>query len=182
MTTTNTYNTKTELISTLQDSNRGVTEWFSKIPAKTFFTRRGDVWSASDNLDHLIKAHKPITKALKLPKITLQAMFGKPEKSSMTYEELCQIYRDEIAKGAQASGRFLPNRENPAERSEEKKKELLDHWSKASAELVFVAEKWDERELEQYQLPHPILGKLTIREMLYFMIYHNLRHASQEGD
>lgn len=175
-------NTKTELISTLQDSNRRVTEWFLEIPADTFFTRQGDVWSASDNLDHLIKAHKPITKALKLPKITLQAMFGKPEKSSMTYEELCQIYRDEIAKGAQASGRFLPDQENPAERTKEKKKELLDQWSKVSTELVSAVEKCDENELDQYQLPHPILGKLTIREILYFTIYHNLRHASQEGD
>ena len=86
-----TINTKTELISTLQDSNQRVTEWFTKIQADTFFARQGEVWSASDNLDHLIKAHKPITNALKLPRITLQAMFGKPEKSSMTYEELCQI-------------------------------------------------------------------------------------------
>ena len=109
-------------------------------------------------------------------------MFGKPENLSMSYEELCQIYRDEIAKGAQASGRFLPDQEKPAERVEEKKKELLDQWSKASKDLVSVAEKWIEDELDQYQLPHPILGKKTIREMLYFTIYHNLRHASQEGD
>lgn|SRR5687767_5463394 len=175
-------NTKTDLITTLQDSNRRVTEWFLEISTDTFFTRLGEVWSASDNLDHLIKAHKPITKALKLPKITLQVIFGKPERSSMAYEELCQNYRDEIAKGVQASGRFLPDQENPAERAEEKKKELLAQWSKASKELVSIAEKWNEDELDQYQLPHPILGKLTIREMLYFTIYHNLRHASQEGD
>src|SRR5215211_1056931 len=142
-----TINTKMELISTLQDSNRRVTEWFREIPANTFFTRQADVWSASDNLDHLIRAHKPITKALKLPKITLQAMFGKPEKSSMAYEELCQIYRDEIAKGAQATGRFLPNQKNSAERVEDQKKELLDQWLKASTELAAIAEKWDEGDL-----------------------------------
>lgn len=110
-------------------------------------------------------------------------MFGKPEKSSLTYEELCQIYRDELAKGAQASGRYLPNQENPiAEGTEEKKKEYLNQWANVSRELVSIAEKWDENELDQYQLPHPILGKLTIREMLFFTIYHNLRHASREGD
>ena len=174
--------TKTELISTLIDSNQRVTYWFSEITAENFFSRRGEVWSASDNVDHLIKSHKPIAKALKLPKITLQAMFGKPQKSSITYEELCKIYRDEIAKGAQASGRYLPTQENPDENAEEKKKELLDQFSKASSDLVSVAEKWDENELDQYLLPHPILGKLTIREMLFFTIYHNLRHASQEGD
>ena len=90
-------NTKAELIDILEESNQRVTEWFKAIPAKNFFTRRGEVWSASDNLDHLIKAHKPIVLALKLPKVTLRAMFGKPDKASISYEELCQKYRDEIA-------------------------------------------------------------------------------------
>lgn len=40
----------------------------------------------------------------------------------------------------------------------------------------------NEDELDQYELTDPILGKLTIRELLCFTIYHNLRHANQEGD
>jgi len=174
--------TKIELIKVLKESNQCVTTWFTEIPATDFFTRHGEVWSASDNVDHLIKAHKPVAKALKLPKITLRAMFGKPDKASMMYEELCQIYRDEIARGAQASGRYLPNQENPDSNAETKKRELLEQFSKASTELVSAVEKWDDKELDDYLLPHPILGKLTIREMLFFTIYHNLRHASQEGD
>ena len=174
--------TKTELINILKESNQHVTLWFTEIPATDFFTRHGEVWSASDNVDHLVKAHKPIANALKLPKITLRAMFGKPDKASMTYEELCQMYCDEIARGAQASGRYLPKQENPDSNAETKKRELLEQFSKASAELVSAIEKWEEKELDDYLLPHPILGKLTIREMLFFTIYHNLRHASQEGD
>ena len=174
--------TKTELINILKESNQRVTMWFTKIPATDFFTRHGEVWSASDNVDHLIKAHKPVAKALKLPKITLRAMFGKPDKASMTYEALCQIYRDELAKGAQASGRYLPNQENPDSNAETKQRELLEQFSKVSTELVLAIEKWEEKELDDYLLPHPILGKLTIREIIFFTIYHNLRHASQEGD
>jgi DNA-binding response OmpR family regulator len=174
--------TKIQLIATLEDANQRVINWFTEIPTENFFIRQGNAWSPSDNVDHLIKAVKPITKALKLPKITLQVMFGKAEKPSITYEELCQIYRAEIAKGSQASGRYLPNQENPDSNAEIKKKELLDQFLKASNELVLVVEKWQEHELDQYLLPHPILGKLTVREMLFFTIYHNLRHASQEGD
>ena len=175
-------NAKTELITALKDSNQRAEQWFLKIPANEFFTRHGDVWSPSDNVDHLIKAVKPITLALKLPKITLQAMFGKPEKSSITYEELCQIYREAIANGAQASGRYLPKQESPNEDAEARKRELLGQWSKANVELVSAAEKWNDSELDEYLLPHPLIGKLTVREMLFFTIYHNLRHASLEGD
>ena len=174
--------TKIQSMATLEDTNQRVVNWFTEIPVENFFTRQGEIWSASDNMDHLIKSHKPIVKALRLPKITLQAMFGRSQKSSMSYEELCLIYREKIAKGAQASGRYLPNQENPGEYAEEKKNDLLGQFSKASSELVSVVEKWEENELDQYLLPHPILGKLTIREMLFFTIYHNLRHASHEGD
>ena len=178
----NEITTKTQLINILTVSNRRVIDWFTAISAEDFFARYGETWSASDNIDHLIKAHKPIAKALKLPKITLRAMFGRPEKASMTYEELCQIYREEIARGAQASGRYLPNQETPNSATERKKKELLEHFLRVSTELVAAIEKWENQELDNYLLPHPILGKLTIREMLFFTIYHNLRHASQEGD
>jgi uncharacterized damage-inducible protein DinB len=174
--------TKDDLLAALQESSQRAANWFLDIPAADFFRRAGDVWSPSDNLDHLIKSVKPITKALKLPGITIHAMFGKPDMASVSYEELCQRYRDEIARGGQASGRYLPEQKNPVTEAESQKNDLLEEWKTASSELITVTAQWQEEDLDRYQLPHPLLGKLTLREMLYFVIYHNLRHASQEGD
>ena len=173
---------KIQLVHMLKVSNQRVIDWFTAIAVEDFFIRYRGEWSASQNVDHLIKSHQPMAKALKLPKIILRTLFGKPDRASLTYEELCKAYRDEIAKGAQASGRYLPKQENSDSKSETKKKELLVRFEKASTELVSVTEKWDDKELDEYLLPHPILGKLTIREILYFTVYHNVRHASQEGD
>ena len=174
--------TTAQLINMLKVSNQRVIDWFTAITVEDFFIRYRGEWSAAENVDHLIKAHKPVAKVLKLPKIILRVLFGRPDRVSRTYEELCKAYRDEIAKGAQASGRYLPSQESLNSGTERRKKELLDQFLSASTDLVSVAEKWDAKELDGYVLPHPILGKLTIREILYFTIYHNLRHASQEGD
>jgi uncharacterized damage-inducible protein DinB len=174
--------TKEQLMKMLKVSNQQVIDWFTVLPVENFFLGFEGAWSAAENVDHLIKSHKPIAKALKLPKITLRALFRKPHKASISYEELCQNYRDEIAKGAQAAGRYLPDQESPDTNAESKKRELLDQFSKASTELVSTLEKWNDTELDEYLLPHPILGKLTIREMIFFTVYHNLRHASQQGD
>ena len=38
-------------------------------------------------------------------------------------------------------------------------------------------ERMDEKQLDAYLLPHPLLGKLTLREMLYFTIYHVEHHG-----
>jgi DNA-directed RNA polymerase subunit L len=59
---------------------------------------------------------------------------------------------------------------------------LLERLSRANLALLSALEKWQEVEFDRYQLPHPILGKLTMREMLFFTIYHTLRHARLEGD
>jgi hypothetical protein len=42
--------------------------------------------------------------------------------------------------------------------------------------------QWSEAELDRYTLPHPLLGDLTMREMLCFTLYHNQRHISDGGD
>lgn len=173
---------KASILETLADTNQRVTNWFTALPSENFFTRQADVWSSSDNLDHLIKAVKPVTKAMRLPRPALQGMFGKPEKPSQSYDEICKTYREAIAKGAQASGRYLPDQETPGTKVEEQKKQLIEAWTKASNELVAVVDEWSEDDLDAYQMPHPILGNLTVREMLFFTIYHNLRHARLEGD
>lgn len=172
---------KEEIILAIKDSGIRSLDWFNAIPAKDFFHREGEVWSASDNVDHLIKAIKPIAKALGLPKLALHTMFGKPDRASQTYEEICYIYKAEIAKGAVAGGSFLPKQEDPAD-PEERKSAVLGELSKAVEKLVSNLEKYEENALDEVQLPHPLLGNLTMREMLYFTVYHNLRHASQEGD
>ena len=35
---------------------------------------------------------------------------------------------------------------------------------------------YSEQDLDKYILPHPLLGKLTMREMMYFTIYHVQHH------
>ena len=172
---------KAEIISAIIDSGKRAQEWFQGISAGEFFHREGEVWSVSDNVDHLIKSINPVAKALKLPKAAMQAMFSKPEKASRTYEEVCAVYQETLARGGVASGSYLPNQETP-EHPEEEKMESLKNLSASIGKLVSIVEKWDDSALDEAQLPHPLLGKLTVREMLFFTIYHILRHASQEGD
>ena len=173
--------TKAEMTIAINEAHQRAQAWFNTIPAATFFHREGDIWSASDNLDHLIRSVKPLAKAMGLPRLALETMFGRPATPSRTYDEICSIYRDAIAKGGQASGSYLPDSVVPGN-MEQAKAELLNQFAKAVEKLLAKLETWEENMLDKSQLPHPLIGKLTIREMLYFTIYHILRHASQEGD
>jgi hypothetical protein len=39
-------------------------------------------------------------------------------------------------------------------------------------------ERFTEDDLERYILPHPLLGKITLREMMYFTAYHVEHHQA----
>ena len=67
---------------------------------------------------------------------------------------------------------------NDAERRVERAAELYEQrkLQEAVDELRAAIARWPDRSLDRYQLPHPLLGKLTLREMLIFTAYHQMHH------
>ncbi len=53
----------------------------------------------------------------------------------------------------------------------------MGHWNQSSDDLLAAMDRWRDSDLDRLRLPHPLLGKLTVREMLYFTLYHNAHHA-----
>ena len=57
------------------------------------------------------------------------------------------------------------------------KEKVLDSFNKSMEILICtINNKWKDSQLDQYLAPHPLLGKLTLRELCYFTIYHTEHH------
>jgi hypothetical protein len=81
-----------------------------------------------------------------------------------------------LVEGAEA-GRFNPRDVRPSDDPAAARERLLAKWQKLRPGLTGAIRRWDEAALDRYRLPHPLLGKLTLREMLYFTLYHLGHHA-----
>ncbi len=55
--------------------------------------------------------------------------------------------------------------------------ELMAKREDFSQQFWKAVASWREEDLDRYVLPHPLLGKLTLREMLCFTLYHNYHHV-----
>ena len=80
-------------------------------------------------------------------------------------------YKTKLAAGGKASGPFIPSSIDF-----ERKEELIKKYKQQKQKLITKIEKQSEKDLDTYILPHPLLGKVTLREMLYFTIHHNEHH------
>lgn len=162
---------KPQIISALSEKVDAFTNYIVPLNKEQFEATPNGKWSAGQNLDHLIRAIKPLQLAYSLPKFALNILFGKTNRPSRTYDELVTKYKTKLAAGGKASGPFIP----PAIRFE-KKDELIKKYADQKQKLISKIEKQSEADLDKYILPHPLLGKVTLREMLYFTIHHNEHH------
>ena len=142
-------------------------------PDEKFFFHPADKWSIAENVDHLIRSIKATRLAYSLPKFNVRTFFGRPNRNSRSYEELVAKYKLKLAQGGKASGRYIP-KPNTVKRIE-----LMKEWQKRNERYLESVElNWKDQQLDQYIAPHPLLGKITLRELSYFTIYHTEHHLN----
>lgn len=164
--------TKQEIIHKLFQNHRDFANLVSQLNDKEFmFCPAANKWTAGQQLDHIYRSVSPVLLAFTFPKFVPSMLFGKAIKPSMDYNSLIEKYHFKLKSGGIASGRFLP-KSIKFEQKEKLRKDVL----KTVSKLIRKVEKCSEQELDKYLLPHPLLGKLTFREMLYFTIYHAEHH------
>ena len=91
---------------------------------------------------------------------------------SRGYDEMRQVYLARLARGASA-GRFAPA--SMKEHTEAERDRVMSYHAAAVERLTSIA-RWPERALDTTKMPHPLLGSITVREMLLFTLYHNRHH------
>ena len=174
--------TRTTLIESLAAAERAVGDFFGSLSAEAFVRRESSAWTPAEHLEHLNTAVKAVAEGFEMPRWLLRLRFGRPRRSSRTYEHLRDDYLARLEQGAGATGRFVPGRVGfDEDDSMVRRTRLLSRWYRANERLRSALERWTERDLDRVQLPHPILGRITAREMVLFTIYHNHHHIAAAG-
>ena len=138
--------------------------------AKFYENIISDKWSIAENLDHLSISSKATVKALGLSKPMLES-FGSLQRPCMTSDELLSTYKSILAKSAVAPSKFFSAKESLGSKAE-----MLTAWQSIMDRLVARMEYWSEEDLDKYCIYHPAIGNITIRELLFFTVFHTRHH------
>ena len=164
---------KEEIIKELDDACSKFIGSCSRIDTHIFYFQPAGKWSIAQNVEHLIISANTTRLAFSLPKFIVRVYAGKPNRASRTYDELVNKYKLKLQQGGKASGRFIPQKIEEGVRSTT----MLETFNKAMNKLKDTIErKWKDDQLDQYIAPHPLLGKITLRELCYFTIHHTYHH------
>jgi len=165
--------TKTAIIAASEDMFSRFSETCNRINEAAMFEKPGPKWSVAENIRHMVISTNMTRLAYTLPKFMVKWIGGTPNRTSRSYEELKEKYYKKLSEGGRASGRFVPK---PIEVSYGKQK-LVYSWNASTAKyLAALAAKRTEEDLDNYLARHPLLGRITLRELCYFTIFHTEHH------
>lgn len=163
---------KEEIISYLEKSYSDLHIWASNHDNIKFGAGPPGKWNTGQHLDHLIQTAGMITKGLKIPKFILRYKFGRPNRESRDLEKIRSRYLERLASIPEGT----PSPTIVRSLTHSDKELVMDELIKASDLLVMATNKWTEKQLDKNLLPHPLMGRMTIREILIWCGYHNYHH------
>ncbi len=163
---------KAKLISEILAKKKLALEACQNFNEAGFKTSINGKWAASGHIEHLINSIKPLNQLFILPKFVLTVWVGKPNRTSRSYESLVEKYTEKLKTNNPTINRFGPSKDK-----NRTKQELLKLLEKQYENFAKKLEtNWTDETLENYLIPHPLLGKLTVKEMVMFTIYHTEHH------
>lgn len=160
----------TEQIRLLADSHAFI-DVVNGLSEEQFTQQPDGKWSVADVTQHLYLSARPVARLMTGPRDVL-LQWGEPEKLSRTYDEIANTYQKVLATGVKAPATMSPRPED----MQVDKSTILQRFMSIYQALIEASGTWLEQELDRYMIPHPALGKLTVREMLHFTSAHTQHH------
>lgn len=167
--------TRGEILQAVESVEAEVAAFFGGLTDDELLLRVGEAWNPAEHLAHLCTSVSAVARGFGMPRWLLRIRFGRARGPSRGFEQMREAYRARLAAGGGATGAFVPAPEEGG--ADERRTALLARWARVNARLRGALDGWSERDLDRIVLPHPLLGKLTTREMLFFTLYHDLHHV-----
>ena len=167
--------TKNEISAAAATIFNQLTDTCNTIKETDFFERPGEKWSVAENIQHLVLSTRTTTLAYSLPRFLVRWIAGTPNRDSRSFDELKEKYYKKLEAGGVATGRFKPK---PIAEKYGKPK-IMANWKNATAKFISAFEEnRTEKDLDNYLVKHPLLGRITLRELCYFTIFHTVHHLN----
>ncbi|MBT8375711.1 MAG: DinB family protein [Bacteroidia bacterium] len=166
--------TKDDIILLLDDKYTDLIKWLQNQPNDKWITGPEGKWTMGQQALHLLQSTVPLNNALSLPKFILRLKFGKANRAVRPYEEVVKRYHEKLEK---AKGKTYKGSENMRIPSLKDKQFILDRLQVEQKKLQYKTKKLSNKQLNQLILPHPLMGKMPLRELIMWSAYHVEHHT-----
>ena len=162
---------KTTLHAQIDENRRAMIDYVTSLSDEQFVAQPNSKWSAAETLQHLFLSTRALNRALSSPREFFD-QWPRADRPSRSFADIKAAYLAALAGSpVSAPDSVLPRAEDIGSRTD-----VAERFDTITHDLMTTLDNWTETDLDQYQVPHPRLGLLTVREFFGFSAYHILHH------
>jgi hypothetical protein len=131
-------------------------------------------WTGGQHLVHLVQSTEPLLKALGYPKFILKWKFGTNNRENRSFDTIVSRYKEKLSQVP--GGVVSPFSQKMPSPTYEESGHWLEKWEQQNNSLNVKTMKLKESQLDSVLVPHPLMGRMTLREILMWNGYHAHHH------
>jgi hypothetical protein len=149
-------------------------DWLNQQPAENWETGPEGKWTTSQHILHLVNSLQLLNNALSYPRFFLKYKFGLSNRPSRSYEEVVEKYQEKLEENKDKTIVFNENLKSPLLKDRPR---LLTRLQIQHKKLQYKTRKISDVNLDTLVIPHPLMGKMTVRELIMWAAYHTEHHT-----
>jgi len=165
---------KKDIVEILEQKHQNLFDWLLSSGDENWEKGPVDRWTSGQHVLHLFDSMVLLNKALKYPKFLLRYKFGTSNRPSRTYDEVAKRYEERLSENQERARNFNRDLKKPALKE---RKRLIDSLQIQNKKLQYKTSKLKDKHLDTLLLPHPLMGKMTLREIIMWTAHHTDHHV-----
>ena len=166
---------KLAIADLIEEKYQVLFDWLNQQPAENWETGPEGKWTTSQHILHLVNSLQLLNNALSYPRFFLKYKFGLSNRPSRSYEEVVKKYQDKLVENLDKSIEFNKDLKSPLLKD---KPRLMTRLQIQHKKLQYKTRKISDVNLDTLVIPHPLMGKMTVRELIIWAAYHTEHHTT----
>lgn len=164
---------KDEICLHLEAKHNELFDWLYNQADEKWIQGPKNKWTLGQHVLHLNQSIKMLNKALSYPNFMIKYKFGISNRPSRSYDEVAKRYEEKLAENKERARVFNKDLITP---QIQEQKSVIDSLTIQNKKLQYKTKKLRDKQLDTLLLPHPLMGKMTLREIIMWTVYHTDHH------
>jgi uncharacterized damage-inducible protein DinB len=165
---------KYKIADLLESKHQTLFNWLEQHDSERWETGPEGKWTTGQHILHLLQSIKPLNTALSLPRFVLKYKFGTSNRAVRDYDAIVNRYLERLE---EAKGITFKGSQNMKIPKLKEKTYFLNRLQVEQKKLQHKTKKWSDTALDTLILPHPLMGKMPVREIIMWTVYHVEHHT-----
>lgn len=165
---------KVEIVGLLEEKHKDLFNWLENQPKENWGLGPQKKWTTGQHIQHLVNSLQLLNNALSYPRFLLKYKFGTCNRQPRDYNTIVKKYQSKLSENKERAKTFNQNLKKPTLLERER---LLTKYQIQQKKLQFKTKKISDKNLDLLVIPHPLMGKMTLREIIMWTAYHTEHHT-----